>query len=210
MDNNEIAIVNDLSADNQEKINIPYQPTMWNNVQLMRNAWKTADMLSKSNIVPQQYRGKTEDCLVAIDMANRMGVSPLMVMQSSQIVKGNFSWKGQACKALIDGCGRFAESEYVFVGEQGNPNWGCFLQAINRQTKRLVKGTTVTWQMALDEGWVHKDGSKWKTMAEQMIKYRAAAFFARTECPEVLMGYSTADEVQDIEKPEPEKITVTL
>lgn len=195
------------AQDNSSKIK-----TMWNDAGLMSKSWKMAEMLSGSEIVPQQYRGKKADCLLAIDMGNRMGISPIMVMGASQVVQGNFSWKGQACKALIDGCGRFENSKYTMVGEQGQPNWGCFVQALNRKTGDLIKGTTVTWQMALDEGWVNKKGSKWLTMPEQMMKYRAAAFFARTECPEVLMGYSTVEEVKDVagEEKEIEKIKITL
>jgi hypothetical protein len=36
-------------------------------------------------------------------------------------------------------------------------------------------------------------------MPEQMMKYRAASFFARTYCPEITMGLMTQDEVLDIE-----------
>ena len=61
---------------------------------------------------------------------------------------------------------------------------------------------------------MNKNGSKWKTMPEQMLKYRAAAFFARTECPEVLMGFQTAEETEDVygaaSKQEPEKVKITL
>ena len=90
---------------------------------------------------------------------------------------------------------------------------GCYLQAVNSKTGKLVKGTEITLKMARDEGWMNKNGSKWKTMPEQMLKYRAAAFFARTECPEVLMGFQTADEVEDVkgaEQTQAEKITITL
>jgi hypothetical protein len=62
--------------------------------------------------------------------------------------------------------------------------------------------------MAIDEGWVNKDGSKWKTMPDLMLRYRAAAFFARTECPEVLMGFHTADEIEDVKGVEPPAETV--
>ena len=43
-----------------------------------------------------------------------------------------------------------------------------------------------------------KNGSKWVTMPEQMMMYRAAAFFARVFCPHALMGLQTAEEVQDV------------
>lgn len=172
--------------------------TMWNDAALMNTSWRTADMLSKASIIPQQYRGKPGDCLIAMDMANRMGISPIMVMQSSQVVQGNFTWRGTACKALIDGCGKFKNSRYIMVGRHGSPDWGCRMVATRTRTGETVSGPTVTWKMAVDEGWVNKNGSKWKTMPELMLRYRAASFFAKTECPEVLMGFQTAEEQMDI------------
>ena len=172
--------------------------TMWNDAALMNTSWRTAEMLSKASIIPQQYRGKPGDCLIAMDMANRMGISPIMVMQSSQVVQGNFTWRGTACKALIDGCGKFKNSRYVMVGKQGTTDWGCRMVATRTRTSETVSGPTVTWKMAVDEGWVNKNGSKWKTMPELMLRYRAASFFAKTECPEVLMGFQTAEEQMDI------------
>ena len=67
--------------------------------------------------------------------------------------------------------------------------------------------------MAKDEGWLDKSGSKWKTMPRQMMMYRAASFFARAHCPEVLLGIQTVEEVQDVrgyEEPEAETTTIVL
>lgn len=198
-----------VSADPQKML--PQLATMWNDAKMMQKAWRTAEMLSKSEIIPMQYRGRTGDCLIAIDMANRIGISPIMVMQSSQIVKGNFTWRGTACKAFIDGCGKFKDSEYVFVGEKGTNGYGCYLSATSTKTGKTVNGATITIQTAIDEGWATKPGSKWKTFPDQMLRYRAAAFFARSECPEVLMGFYTADEIEDVKGAEIEaKETVTF
>ena len=57
-------------------------------------------MFASSQLVPQIYQGKPMDCTIAVDMANRMGVSPLMVMQNLYVVKGKPSWSGQACMSL--------------------------------------------------------------------------------------------------------------
>lgn len=188
--------------------------TMWNDTKLMQNAWKIATVLSQTPIVPDAYKGNAGSCLIAIDIANRMSLSPIMIMQNSQVVKGNFTWKGSACKGLIDNCGRYIKTEYVFVGEENTPNYGCFLQAEDKQTGKIVKGTTITLQMAKDEGWSTKAGSKWLTMPTQMLMYRAATFFARTYCPQALMGFYTSDEIKDISKEEDadqvEKIKITL
>lgn len=174
------------------------EKNMWNDVAIMKQSWKMAGILANSTVIPQQYRGKVGDCLIAMDIGNRLGTSPIMVMQNSQVVQGNFTWKGSACKAMIDGCGRFDKSEYVYFGEPKSSEWGCFLQAYDKHTDKLIRGPIVTLQMAQDEGWLGKNGSKWKTMPEIMLAYRAATFFARLHCPEVLMGFMTAEEQKDV------------
>lgn len=173
-------------------------PTMWNDLSLMKMAMQTAKILASSTAVPDAYKGKPGDCMIAIDLSNRMGISPISVMQFSQVVKGNFTWKGQACKALVDGNGKFTGSHYVMFGNPGTDGRGCRLEATNKITGEVVRGPDVTMQMAKDEGWYDKNGSKWKTMPELMLRYRAAAFFARTECPESLMGFYTSEEMKDI------------
>lgn len=177
----------------------PQALTMWNDVELFKTTQRMAQLLVASDTIPQSYKGKIADCVIAIDMANRMGVSPLVIMQNSQIVRGNFSWKGTACKAMIDGCGKYDDSYYVEVGERGKDSWGYYLEAIDKRG-RVVKGCTVDIAMAKAEGWYQKDGSKWKTMPELMLKYRAAGFFFRTECASLAMGFLTSEEQEDIGK----------
>ena len=63
--------------------------------------------------------------------------------------------------------------------------------------------------MVKAEGWDSKTGSKWKTMPEQMFKYRAAAFWQRAYAPEISMGLQTAEEAIDI-APTPNPGTVSL
>lgn len=171
--------------------------TMWNDLTMFETTQRMAKMLAISNIAPQSYRGNIADCVIAIDMANRMGVSPLTIMQNSQIVHGNFSWKGTACKAMIDSCGKYVKTRYVEVGEQGKDTWGFYLEATDKDGE-IVKGIPVTMEMAKKEGWYGKNGSKWQTMPELMMKYRASAFFMRTECASLAMGFLTTEENEDI------------
>ena len=64
----------------------PLQPkTMWNDSGLLNKAWKSAQFLSKTDFVPQQFK-KPENCLIALDIANRTGMSPLAVMQKLYVV----------------------------------------------------------------------------------------------------------------------------
>lgn len=153
---------------------------------------------AKSQIVPELYQGNPDNCFVACELANRMGCSPMIVMQNLYIVKGKPTWSGQACISLINGTRLFSPLKFVFVGEKGTDNWGCYVQATRLSDGEVCTGTIVDMAMAKAEGWTAKSGSKWITMPEQMMQYRAAAFFARIFCPNALMGLQTAEEVQDV------------
>ena len=52
-------------------------------------------------------------------------------------------------------------------------------------------------EMADKEGWTKKSGSKWLTMPDQMLAYRAAAFWSRIYAPEISMGFITKEEAED-------------
>lgn len=176
----------------------PAAVTMWSDSKIMNMSFRMAKMLSSSALVPDSYRNSPENCLVAIDIANRLGLSPLMVMQNLFVVKGKPSWSGSFCAAAVNGSGRFTPLEFVFVGEPGTMSHGCYAKAIRRATGAECVSDTVTMQMAESEGWLDKTGSKWKTMPVQMMQYRAAAFFARVHCPDVLLGIHTYEEIQDV------------
>lgn len=210
MDSTELIVQQEVP---QENLQLAAATNLLQNSKLLNQISKLANIYASSSMVPDTYKGKPDNCFVALELASRMDVSPVLVMQNLYIVQGKPSWAGQACKALIDGSGKFRDSEYVMTGSIEDGTRGCYLQATNVRTGKLVKGTEITLKMAQSEGWMSKNGSKWKTMPEQMLKYRAAAFFARTECPEALMGFQTADEIQDVYGAEPnktEKILIKL
>lgn len=179
----------------------PYMPTMWNDSELLAKAWKSAQFLSSTDIVPQTFK-KAENCLIALDIANRTGMQPLTVMQNLYVVQGKPSWSGQMCIALINGCGRFTPLEFEFVGEVGTDTHGCYAFAKRLDNGKIYASDIVTIGMAKKEGWYQKSGSKWQSMPIQMMQYRAGAFFGRVHCPDVLMGLPLAEEMKDIEKPQ--------
>lgn len=193
---------------NQELANIEPQELQVNPVQDIKNVFQDkgqfdtvlrgAMALSKSTIVPQTYQNKPENCFIAINLANRMNVDPMMVMQSLYVVQGKPSWSGQACRMLIENSGKYSKVEHVYTGKKGEDSWGCLVTATRKSDGELITGPEVTIEMAKKEGWHGKSGSKWQTMPELMLAYRAAAFFARVHCPESLMGLSTSDEQEDL------------
>ena len=169
--------------------------SVWENKDSFNQLLRVANMLSQTSIIPQSYQNKPQDCFVAIEMANRMGVSPMVVMQNMYVVKGKPSWAGQACTMLINSCGKFKDVQHIYTGEKGKPNRGCYVTATRISDGSQVDGVEVTMQMAQAEGWT--SNSKWRNMPELMLAYRASAFFARVYCPEAMMGVQTAEEVYD-------------
>ena len=194
------------------QVAVPTAVTMWNDAKMMNQSFRMARMLADSALVPDSYRNAPQNCVVAIDIANRMGISPLMVMQNLYVVKGKPSWSGSFCAAAINGSGRFTTLEFIFVGERDKPSWGCYATAVRAANGVRCYSDTITMEMAAAEGWLNKPGSKWKTMPMQMMMYRAAAFFARAHCSDILLGLPTYEEVQDVKGYEEEgkQTVVTL
>lgn len=183
---------------------------VFGNLAQFENAQRMARLLAASDCVPEQYQKNPANCVIALDIANRMGLSPLSVMQNLFVVRGKPSWSGQACRALIRNEGTYTDDELVYVGEPDTDSWGCYLTAVNIKTGKTVKGATVTIGMAKKEGWYQKAGSKWQTMPELMLAYRAASFFAKAHCPAAMMGFQTYEEIKDIERADRAKKTADL
>lgn len=164
--------------------------------------WELAQRIGKawmqSDLVPQQYRGNLPNTIVALEMANRMGASPLMVMQNLYILHGNPGWSSKFLIACFNQSGRFSSLRYEFERDKAGKATGCRAWAVEKSTSEKLVGAMITTEMAQAEGWSTKSGSKWKTMPEQMLMYRAASFFVRTYAPEISMGLQTAEELDDV------------
>lgn len=188
----------ELSARNEK-----YEVSPFIDADHFQDLFNIGKMFAGSQLVPQTYQGKPTDCAIAIDMANRMGVSPMMVMQNLYVVKGKPSWSGQACMSMIRANPQFKNVRVVYTGEKGTDTWGCYISA-EYKDGQPVTGSEVTIKMAKAEGWYSKkdkygnETSKWQTMPELMLAYRAAAFFARVHIPNSLMGLYVEGEPEDI------------
>lgn len=176
----------------------PTSPALVEELLTQAKLMEVATMLSKSTIIPITYQNRPENCYIAIDMAFRIGVSPMMVMQNLYVIQGKPIFSGQAITAMIRSNPQFKDVELHFVGEEGKDTWGAYVTAIKISTGKILKGGTVTLAIAKKEGWFQKAGSKWQTMPEIMLAYRAHTWFGRVYCPELLMGLQSPDEVADV------------
>ena len=158
---------------------------------------RAAKLLSSSTLVPKEFQNNIANCVVALNMSNRMGADPLMVMQNLYIVHGRPSWSSQFLIATFNSCGKFSAIRYRWTGQAGTDTHGCIACAVELCTGEMLEGSEITVGLAKKEGWYGKQGSKWQTMPEQMLRYRAAGWFIRAYAPELAMGLHTAEEVTD-------------
>ena len=161
---------------------------------------RMAKMFASSSMVPEQYRGEENlgNCVIALNMAQRMDADPLMVMQNLYMVYGNPAWSSKFLIAMFNQCGRYTSIKYRETGKKGTDSQGIIAYATEKLTGDVIEGPEVTIGVAKAEGWYDKNGSKWKTMPDQMLRYRAAAWMIRTTAPELSMGLQTQEEIIDV------------
>lgn len=175
---------------------------------------RRATGLSKSNLIPKDFQNNVPNVMVALEMANRIGAAPLAVLQNLYIVHGKPSWSSQFIISVINTCGRFWPLRFDVKGTGDKmecvawtqeKSYGPIKQATLDQARKesapILESPKVTMEMAKKEGWLGKSGSKWQTMPDLMIRYRAATFFGRLYAPELLMGMNSQDELEDIAPP---------
>jgi len=195
-----------LATKEDQAIMIREGASLFFNVAKFEHAQRVARVFAESTMVPGQFKGNIGNCVIALNFAERMHVDPFMLMQNMYIVHGRPGVEAKLAIALINGSGKFTDPlEFEMEGE-GTDKQKCRAYGTREGTKKVVYGPWVTWQMVVDEGW-NKDKtnrttgevikSKWNTLRDLMFNYRAAMFFARLHCPEVLLGLQTTEEILD-------------
>lgn len=183
---------------------------------------RQAQMFSSSSLVPKEFTGNIANCAIGINIAKRLGADPFMVLQNIDIIHGRPSFRATFLIAMVNASGRFEPLQFEMQETAKETSktitfevWEnqkkvsrelkytytpttCIAYAKDKASGSIIKGPPVSYDMAITEGWVGKSGSKWQTeMRELMIRYRAAAFFARLYAPDITLGMMTAEELRD-------------
>ena len=159
------------------------------------HAQRVGNMLTKSTMVPEHFRNNIGNCVIALNYADRVGIDPFMVMQKMYVIHGKPAVETQLQIALFNNSDRFTTLKYKMSGTGDKSQ--CIAYATDKETKEEIEGQPVTIAMAKAEGWHGKKGSKWATLPDLMLRYRAAAFFIRLYAPETTLGLYTKEEMYD-------------
>lgn len=168
---------------------------------VFKQLWRGAQALSESQLVPAHFRGKPNDCFVALHMASRMGADPVMVLQNLYVVHGTPGWSAKFIIAQANLSG-------VFKGRIKFKYEGTELPDVSKSSLKVTAYATMndgtdevveaaaSMEMARLEGWAKN--TKYQGMQRQMLSYRAATLLVRLYAPEVLMGVPVTDEIEDV------------
>lgn len=205
---------------------------------------RVCKLFANSELVPDMYKVSEKNpiekamanCMIAIEVAQRIGASPLMIMQNMIIIYGRPSWSSKFLVATVNTCGRFNPLQYRFtnLGRIGKveytdyvwndrtrkkdavvktfdgtqiDNIQCIAFTTAKGSNDILESSPIDVRLAIQEGWFTKNGSKWQTMTKQMLMYRAASFWTNAYAPELSMGMKTEDELRDIIDVEYEDVT---
>lgn len=197
---------------------------------------RVCKLFASSELVPDMYKASDKNpmdkamanCMIAIEIAQRIGASPLMVMQNMVPIYGKPSWSSKFLVATVNTCGRFNPLQYRFAekGMLGMVDYTdyvwdnatrskravlkqfdgkkimdieCVAYTTAKGSDKVLESSPVSVRLAIQEGWYTKNGSKWQTMTRQMLMYRAASFWTSAYAPELSMGMKTVEEYQDIQ-----------
>ena len=156
---------------------------------------RRATALSKSAFFPANLKGDVASAVIIYDLANRMNLSVLEIAQSVFIIRDKPSFSTQFLTARLNQSGLIKGRLRTIISDDKQ---SAYCEAIDAQTGELLKGMTVTMDIARKEGWLGKNGSKWQTMPELMLRYRAQSFFISEFFSEVKFGLKTREEIEDI------------
>lgn len=185
------------SEDNETKaVAVRNETQQSNTLSNFKDNWNIATQIAKSDIVPDNFKNKPQNVVIALSLANRMKLEPFTVMQNMSMIKGKVSWSGSFCRTLIERSGKYKDLELNYIGEKGKDNYGCYLSATRISDGKRIDGPEVTIAMAKAEKWT--SNPKWSTLTDLMLAYRCQSYFCRIHCPETMSGIYTTEEIEDI------------
>lgn len=159
-------------------------------------AWRLAEILADSDLVPKDFRGKPGNCLVGMQWGSELGLKALQSLQGIAVINGRPSIWGDTMLAIVRSS---PLCEYVIEGAYADGTAWCKVKRRGEPEQER----TFSDADAKTAGLLGKQGP-WVTAPKRMKQMRARAFALRDVFTDVLRGMHMAEESADI-PPAPEK-----
>ena len=153
--------------------------------------WRAANAFAGSEMVPDHFANKPQNCFVVIQLALELGISPFTALQNVSMIKGKPYFSASLVRAMANKAGVFA-GPIRYKTDHGDGKWeNLSVTAYAPLNDGDVAEVTVSMQMAIKDGWTKN--AKYKTLPEQMLRNRASKWLIDLHCPEILFGLDIAD-----------------
>lgn len=155
---------------------------------------RLADVFSGSQMVPDHFKNNKANCFIALQMAFRSNIDPMVALQNLYMVQGKPGMSAQLAIALANRSG-LLKGPIRFTVSGAGDNMSVTASATTRDGYEI--SAEASMEMARAENWVKNP--KYRSMPKVMLTYRAATFLVRQYMPEVLLGMQAHEELEDVQ-----------
>ena len=160
-----------------------------------------SELVSKSDFVPVNYKGKPADILICIQMGHEVGLKPIQALQNIAVINGKPSLYGDSAIALCRVNPDFAGIDEQIVGSGNERKAVCTVKRLVKATNEIEKTIReFAWSDATRAGLTNR--GPWKSYPDRMLQMRARGFALRDAFPDSLKGLITKEEAEDFPEEE--------
>lgn len=154
-------------------------------------AMQMATMLSQSQMVPNCYKGKQQDTLVAMMMGSELGLNPIQALQNIAVINGRPSIYGDALMALVQNHPAFGGIEESFDDASMTATCTVHRKGGSKHTQSFSQQDAATAKLWGKAG-------PWSQYPKRMLQMRARGFALRSQFADALAGLITREEAEDM------------
>lgn len=154
--------------------------------------WRVAKAFSMSGMVPAHFQNKPESCMVALMYAEQLGEHPMVMFQEVTVINGRPGTSARFAIARANKSG-LLQGPISWQSKGADNNLQVTASATLRETGEVITAT-VTMKEATADGWTRNP--KYKSIPEQMLRWRAATRLISLYMPEVLFGLGIREDAE--------------
>lgn len=162
-------------------------------IDILREPMAIGDVFAKSGMFPDI---KTQaQAVVKIMAGKELGLSPFQAVSGIYMVNGKLALQSNVMASLIKNSKKYDYSVEVLTNEECSI---VFYQKIQGKDDTPLGTSSFTIKDAAKAGLVNKD--VWKSYTKNLLFARSLSNGARWFCPDIICGWTTTEEMQDIEQ----------
>jgi len=181
----------DLAIEATPQSGFMFQPKSYDDIRAF------ATTIANSDLAPKDYKGKVDNCIIAMQLGAELGLKPMQAIQNIAVINGRPAVWGDAMLALVQASKLLEDfQEAPILDDKGNVvGYTCTAVRKGRPTP-IVQ--TFTLAMAIKANLWSKEGP-WTNYPGRMFQMRARSWCLRDGFADVLKGLTTIEEAMDID-----------